>query len=176
MPIRAHSRGWDGPVLFGSGQARTHARLVTVSRRHHPSRRWHQIHVRDLGPWPSQAWRELQRLRSLGVIALKTVHGRHGVVRFTFGVHRFTGAFRDRRRTIARMSNMPRHRYEHERLPLPLPIAGPAPPRPSVPGPTFDEQMTAAGIDRSLFLEGERAVFHVKHDPEVVTKRVTAEP
>jgi hypothetical protein len=83
------SPGYGAPVFLGDGQARTYQQLQRVAARH-PSRTWHDAPpMRGFGVSPGTAHRLVHGLARRGVVAVQSTLGCHGVVRFTFGVHRF---------------------------------------------------------------------------------------
>lgn len=81
-----YSPGLRLRVELGSGQARFLDELRGSIR--HPSRTWHRsAPLRAFGVSPGTAHRYLTRLRELGVIAVQSVLGCEGFVRFTLAVN-----------------------------------------------------------------------------------------
>jgi len=174
LPL-AWSPGWNQRVALGSGLERMLRELRAI-RGAHPSRTWQNARpMRDYERSPGTAHRLIHRLNGLGLIAIQSVLGRFGVVRFTFLV-RFWHRQPVRRGMLARFTVSPGQlalMAPEDTLPLfpdagalsppdaPASLAPPIvepPERPPVPqrdpalaGETFAEKMRRHGLDEATF-------------------------
>jgi hypothetical protein len=127
------SPGWYTDVVLGEGQA--HAlRILRAVQRRHPGRTWYSAPpLRGFGRSPGTAHRLIHSLASRGVVALDTVLGCQGVVRFTFGVVRWRWE-PPRRAQLARMGALALLRDSPPNPPATLQPPEAAPPeRPRTP-------------------------------------------